>query len=210
MEGLERAMTDMTDAVATRRALLAGALGAGALGAFAPGFAGEAAAPIPTNPSSAYFLKVTNIPGSSTDSRHAGWIDLLTFSWGASTSVNPLVSTSGSPASKSKPADFVFVARSSIASPKLFLACAKGTAITSVVLEVAKLGFDPFVYVKLTLQNVRVASFDEAPSEGDGAPLDVVHLRYAKVTHSFTPQKADGTPGSAVVATFDFATDTGA
>jgi type VI secretion system secreted protein Hcp len=76
-------MTDMTDAVATRRALLAGALGAGTLGALAPGLAGAAAAaPVPTNPTSDYFLRIDGIPGNSVDNRHPNWIDLLTFSWG--------------------------------------------------------------------------------------------------------------------------------
>jgi type VI secretion system secreted protein Hcp len=198
--------TDTTDAVATRRAVLAGALGVGALGTMAlgPGLAeAAAAAPIPTNPTSDYFLRVDGIPGSSTDARHVNWIDLLTFSWGASTTVSPLATTSGSPAAQSKPADFV--AQSSVASPRLFLACARGTAINNVALEVVRVGGDRPTYLKVNLQNVRVASYNEAPSAGDGIPLDVVHLRYAKVVHIFVPQRPDGSMGPEVRAGFDFA-----
>jgi type VI secretion system secreted protein Hcp len=200
-------MTDMTDAVATRRALLAGALGVGTLGALAPGFSADAAAPIPTNPSSDYFLRVDGILGESLDDRHRDWIDLLTFSWGVSSSLNPLVTSPGTPASKSKPADFVFVANSSRASPRLFLACARGTKINNVLLEVVKAGADRFTYLKVLLQDVRVASYNQAPSADFGIPLDVVNLRYVKITETFVPQTPTGAPGTPVVAGFDFAAD---
>jgi type VI secretion system secreted protein Hcp len=199
-------MTDMTDAVATRRALLAGALGVGTLGALAPGFAEAAArAAIPAGPLGDYFLKIDGIPGDSLDARHANWIEPFTFSWAVSTTASALATPSGSPAALSKPADFVYVARSSIASPKLFVACARGTRINNVLLEVRKPGGEQQVYLKVTLQDVRVASYSEAPSESDGTPLDVVHLRYARLIQSFAMQRPDGSLAPAVVGGFDFA-----
>jgi type VI secretion system secreted protein Hcp len=201
-------ISDMADAVATRRALLAGALGAGTLGALAPALVeSAAAAPIPTTPSSSYYLQVAGIPGDSPDRFHENWIELLTYSWGASSSLNPLVPVSGTPGSKSAPVDFIFVARSSIASPKLMLACAKGTAITKVTLDVVKAGAQTQRYLQIVLEDVRVASYNVAPSEGDGFPLDVGRLRYAEITHSFYPQRADGSLGPPVVGRFDFATN---
>jgi type VI secretion system secreted protein Hcp len=196
-------MTDITDAVATRRALLAGALGVGTLGALAPGLATDAAAPIPTTPGD-YFLRVDGIPGESLDDRHPDWIELLTFSWGVSSSVTPLVPLNGPPASKSTPVDFSFVAFTSSASPKLFLACARGTRINNVLLEVVKAGAARTVFLKVLLQNVRVASFNEAPGD-DGRPLDVVRLRYATLTDTYVPQAPDGRPLPAIVGGFDFA-----
>jgi type VI secretion system secreted protein Hcp len=196
-------MTEMTDAVATRRALLAGALGVGTLGALVPGLAGEAAAPIPTTPGD-YFLRVDGILGESLDDRHRDWIDLLTFSWGVSSSVNPLATSPGTPASKSAPVDFTYIARTSRASPRLFLACARGTRINNVLLEVVKPGAVQMVFLKVNLQDVRVASFNEAPGD-DGLPLDVVRLRYAKLTDTYTRQRQDGSADTPVVAGFDFA-----
>jgi type VI secretion system secreted protein Hcp len=196
-------MSEVSDAVATRRAVLAGALGVGTLGALLPGFAGEAAGPIPTTPGD-YFLRVDGIPGESLDDRHPDWIELLTFSWGVSSSVNPLVPLNGPPASKSIPVDFSFIAFTSRASPKLFLACARGTRINNVLLEVVKAGAERRVYLRVHLQDVRVASFNEAPGD-DGLPLDVVRLRYATLTDTYVPQLADGRPGPPVVAGFDFA-----
>jgi type VI secretion system secreted protein Hcp len=196
-------MTDMTDAVATRRALLAGALGVGTLGALAPGLGTVAAAPIPTTPGD-YFLRIDGMPGESLDDRHRDWIEPLTFSWGVSSSVNPLVTSPATPASRSTPVDFTFIAPTSRASPKLFLACARGTRINNVLLEVVKAGAERRVFLKALLQDVRVASFNEAPGD-DGLPLDVVRLRYVKFTDTYVPQLPDGRPDAPVVAGFDFA-----
>lgn len=106
-----------------------------------------------------------------------------------------------------EPADFIFVARSGSASPRLFLGCARGTRINNVVLDVVNPSTSR-VYLKATLQNVRVASYSEAPSESDGTPLDVVRLKYARITDTFFPQRPDGGVAPPVVAGFDFATNT--
>jgi type VI secretion system secreted protein Hcp len=201
-------MGEMSEAaVASRRALLAGALGVGTIGALVPGLGADATgAPIPTTPGD-YFLRVDGMPGESQDDQHVDWIELLTFSWGVSSSLNPLATTPGTPASKSNPVDFTFVARTSRASPRLFLACARGSRINNVLLEVAKPGVQPFVFLKVLLQDVRVASFNQAPGD-DGLPLDVVRLRYVKIRNTYVPQLADGRPGTPVVAGFDYAANT--
>ena len=59
-----------------------------------------------------------------------------------------------------------------------------------------KAGAEARVYLKVALQDVRVASYSEAPSEADGTPLDVVRLRYARLTDTYVPQRADGSPGT--------------
>jgi type VI secretion system secreted protein Hcp len=121
--------------------------------------------------------------------------------------VSPLTPASAAPATLSKPAEFIFVASSSSASPRLFLACARGTRINNVVLEVVRRGGEQPNYLRVSMQNVRVASYSEAPSASDGVPLDVVHLRCARITDSFAAQRRDGSLGPPVVTGFDFATN---
>ncbi len=72
------------------------------------------------------------------------------------------------------------------------------------LLEVAKPGDARLVFLKVLLQNVRVASLNQAPGD-DGLPLDVVRLRYVKVTDTYVPQLPDGRPGTPVVTGFDYA-----
>ena len=191
------------DTSTSRRALLSGALGIGGLAALSP--AGPAAAaPIPADPSSGYYLKLDGIPGESTSTGHAGEIDLLTWSFGVTSAGSPLAAGGGGGAGKSKPSDFVFVARTSKASPKLFQTACTGKHLKSAVLSVVRNGESGIEYLTVTLENVMVTSYQVAPGETDGYPLDVVHLAYSKIHYSYRPQNPDGSAGTPVTVGFDF------
>lgn len=190
------------DTSTSRRALLSGALGVGGLAALAP--AGQAAeTPVPVDPSSVFFLKLDGVKGESTDEAHPGEIALLTWGIGVSTSASPLT-TSGAGAGKSKPSDLTFVARTSIASPKLYQLVCTGKHLKSAVLSVLHSGGGG-QYLTITLTDVIVTAYRVAPGESDGFPIDVADLSYAKVTYSYRPQLPNGSLGQAVVFGFDFA-----
>ncbi len=189
------------DTSTSRRALLSGALGVGGLAALAPHAA--AAAPVPSDPNSAFFLDVDGIPGDATTAKYEGQIELLTWAFGVKSSVDPLATTRGAAPGKSKPADFVLVARAGKASPKLFGLVCTGRRVRNAVLSVVRYGEMPFEYLSVRLDDLRVTSYDVAPNESDGYPLDVVHLEYAKVTYSYTEQK-DGSVGGTTTYGYDF------
>jgi type VI secretion system secreted protein Hcp len=193
----------MTEHTASRRTLLAGTLGGSALGGLvlASSDAAEAIT-IPTDPSSDFFLAIDGIPGDSLDARLPKTIEVLDWSWGVSSAISP--TNTGGGAGKSKPRPFTFVARTSSASPKLFLACAKGTHIPSATLTARRVGDLPFVYLTIKLQNLFVTSYQVAPAPTDAYPLDVAQLEYGAVTITYTPQKQDGSAGAKVTAGFDF------
>jgi type VI secretion system secreted protein Hcp len=197
----------MTEHTASRRTLLAGTLGGSALGGLvlASPDAAEAVT-IPTDPTSSFFLAIDGIPGDSVDKQFAKTIDVLDWSWGVNTAISP--TNTGSGAGKSKPQPFTFVARTSSASPKLFLACAKGTHFKSATLSARRSGDAAFVYLTIKLQNLFVTSYQVAPAPTDAFPLDVVQLEYGAVTISYTPQTAAGGPGTKVTAGFDFIKNT--
>ena len=195
-------MTDI-DLSTSRRALLSGALGLGGLAALAP--AGHAmGAPVPTDPSSDFFLKLDGVEGESTDDVHAKEIELLTWAFGVTSSASPLVSGGGS-AGKSKPTDLTFVSRTSKASPKLYQLVCTGKRVKQAVLSARRSGEQPQEYLTVTLSNVLVTSYQVAPGESDGYPIDVVRLDYAKIVYSYRSQNQDGTSGSVVTFGFDFA-----
>ena len=193
----------MTDHVATRRTLLAGTLGGTALGGLVLGTTDSAEAiTIPTAPSSDFFLVIDGIPGESVDQQFPKSIEVLDWSWGVNTAISP--TNTGSGASKSKPQPFTFVARISVATPKLFLACAKGTHIKTATLTSRKAGETPQVNLVLKLENLFVTSDHVAPGPVDAFPLEVVQLEYGKVTVSYTEQSPAGGIGKTVTAGYDF------
>jgi type VI secretion system secreted protein Hcp len=192
----------MTSSSTSRRTLLAGTLGSSALGSLVLGTADTAeAVTVPSDPTSSFFLDIDGIPGDSTDAHFAKTIEVLDWSWGASSSISP--TNVGSGARKSKARPFAFVAPSSTASPRLFLASAKGTLIKSATLRARRFEQD-LVYLTLQLKRVYVTSYQVAPGPSDAFPLDVGQLEYTSAEVSFTTQRDDGSPGRTVTAGFDF------
>jgi len=193
----------MTEHTASRRTLLAGTLGGSALGGLVLGSAESAeAVSVPTDPTNDFFLDIDGIPGDSVEATFPKTIEVLDWSWGVTTAISP--TNTGSGAGKSKPQPFRFVAHTSSASPKLFLACAKGTHIKTATLSARRAGVGAPVYLTIKLQNLFVTSYQVAPAPTDAAPIDVAQLEYGGVTITYTKQNDAGGIGTKVTAGFDF------
>jgi type VI secretion system secreted protein Hcp len=150
-----------------------------------------------------YFLKIDGIDGESADSKHKGEIDIESWSWGeAQTGVHS--AGGGGGAGKVSMKDFAFTAKQSKASPKLFLACATGEHIKTATLVCRKAGKEQQEYLKITLSDCLVSSYQTGGSAGSSiVPVDHIALNYAKFEMEYKEQKADGTLGAAVKAGYD-------
>ena len=148
-----------------------------------------------------YFLKIDGIPGESADAKHKDEIDVLAFSWGVSQSGSTSPGGGGG-AGKAVFEDLLVVARTSKASPKLWLACASGQHLKSAVLTCRKAGKAPFEFLKITLSDVLISSY-EIDGSDDELPLDQVALAFAKVETVYTPQDATGKAQPPVKAGWD-------
>jgi type VI secretion system secreted protein Hcp len=148
-----------------------------------------------------YFLKLDGIPGESADAKHKGEIDVLAFSWGVS-QAKGTGSGGGGGAGKAIFEDLLVVARTSKASPKLWLACASGQHIKSAVLTCRKPGKTPFEFLTITLTDVLVSSY-EIDGSDEELPLDQVALAFAKVETAYTPQDPTGKAQPPVKAGWD-------
>ena len=150
-----------------------------------------------------YFLKIDGIDGESTDKAHKGEIDLESWSWGESQS-GAHVAGGGGGAGKVAMQDFHFVMKTNKAAPKLFLACASGEHIKKAVLVCRKAGKDQQEYMKVTMSDLLIASFQTGGSEHGGAlPVDQVSLNFSKIEFEYKEQKPDGTLGGPVKAGWD-------
>jgi len=149
-----------------------------------------------------YFLKVDGIDGEATDSKHKGEIDVESWSWGATNS-GDAAHRGGMGAGKVAMQDFHFVMKVNKATPKLMEACATGEHIKKAILTCRKAGKDQQEYLKVTLSDLVVSSYQTGGSHGDVVPTDQVSLNFSKVEYEYKEQKPDGTLGGAVKAGYD-------
>ncbi|HEX3868982.1 MAG TPA: type VI secretion system tube protein Hcp [Pirellulales bacterium] len=150
-----------------------------------------------------YFLKLDGIDGESQAKGHEKELELESWSWGETNSTSGH-GTGGMGAGKVSMQDIHFVTKVSAASSKLMLACASGEHVKKAVLTCRKAGKDQQEFMKVTLSDVLVSSYQTGGSaHGDVVPLDQVSLAFAKVEFEYKPQKPDGTLGSAVKAGWD-------
>jgi len=150
-----------------------------------------------------YFLKIDGIDGESADAKHKGEIDIESWSWGES-QTGTHSGMGGGGAGKVSFQDAHFTAKISKASPKLFLVCAGGDHIKKAVLTCRKAGKEQQEFLKITLSDLLVSSYQTGGSAGSSVvPTDQVSLNFSKIEVEYKEQKPDGTLGGAVKAGWD-------
>ena len=147
------------------------------------------------------FLMVEGIPGESADSKHKGEIDVESFSLGCTQS-GSMAYGGGGGTGKVQFQDFHFNKRCDKASSKLMLACATGQHIKKAVLTVRKAGGDQMEYLKITMEDCLVSSY-QVGGASSTVPTEQCSINFAKITYDYTPQKADGTAEGKVSAGWD-------
>jgi type VI secretion system secreted protein Hcp len=148
-----------------------------------------------------YFLKIDGIPGESTDAKHKGEIDVLTWSWGES---QPAPASPGSGAGTGRVAmtDLHVSANLSKVSPQLLLACASGKHIKGAVLTGRRAGKGQADFLTFSLSDVLVSAYQTGGATAE-APLDSISLNFSKIEVSYKAQTAKGTLGPVVRAGWD-------
>ena len=152
------------------------------------------------------FLKLDGIPGESTDAKHKDEIDILSYIWGES---QPAASSStGMAAGRVTMQELHFAMRVNKASPKLFLACANSSRIKNAILTVRRSGGGAPEFLKWTLTDVSVASYQTAADVPTGEPpIDQVNLRFMKIETEYRPVKPDGSLDVPINAGWDVQTN---
>jgi len=151
-----------------------------------------------------YFLKIDGVKSESTDDKHKEEIDVESFSWGETNS-GTAGHGAGAGAGKVAPQDFHFVKKLDKSSPVLFIACATGQHFKSAILTARKAGGGQQDYLKVTMSDVMVTSYQVGGSEGSGVvPTDQVSLNFAKLEYTYKAQKPDGSLDAEVKQTYDF------
>ncbi|MBX3329913.1 MAG: type VI secretion system tube protein Hcp [Nitrospira sp.] len=156
-----------------------------------------------------YFLKIDGIEGESQDARHKGEIALDAWSFGgaAEETVGGKLSGLARPGVASgrfNAQDFQFMAKISKASPMLFQACATAKHLPRVTMTGRKAGDNPQDYLKITLSEVLITSYQQSGAGGTGTvPVDQVSCNFARIDIEYRGINPDGSLGSPVSASFD-------
>ncbi len=96
------------------------------------------------------FMKIDDIEGESTDNKYAGWIELIRFGLGVKQIVSRTASSAGgASAERADLSDFSIRKLLDKSSPKLALACAAGTHIDRIVVELCRAGTDKITFTTI-------------------------------------------------------------
>jgi type VI secretion system secreted protein Hcp len=144
------------------------------------------------------FLRLGDIQGESADEKHAGEIDVLSWSWSVNGQIAGDAKKAGVPACGSP---LSITKRVDLASAPLVASATLNTVIPTGQLTVRKNGEKPIEFVKLNLLGVTVKSVHSGGSILSDDTIENLSLGYTSATFTYTPQKADGNAGTPVSGT---------
>jgi len=150
------------------------------------------------------FIKLDGIDGESEKKAAEGWIEIFSFSNGASNPSSVAFGT-GSGAGKVDISSIALQKQLDKASPKLFLNCCNGTHIKSGNLIVREATGDDTtqIYYQYDLTEVFVDSISWGGAANGGKPSESLSLSSKSLQITYWPQDAAGKVGNKIVAGWD-------
>jgi len=137
------------------------------------------------------FIKIDEIEGESTDDKHQSWIEVLSCETGVTQKVSRTASSAGGASTgRADFHSFHFEKPIDKATPRLALACAAGTHIDKIIIEICRAGSDKVKFMAFELSNCIVSKF--ATKSGGAFPYDEVSINYGKIIWCYTLQKRAG------------------
>jgi len=139
-----------------------------------------------------YFLDLKGIKGESQDDKYKGWIDIYSWSFGATQSGSGGHVGGGSGAGKVNMHDITVSKRTDTSSADLFLKTCNGKHYDEATIVSRKAGEKPLEFLKIKMTQVLVTSYQLGGSHGDDTPTESITLNFAKINYDYQVQKPDG------------------
>jgi type VI secretion system secreted protein Hcp len=141
------------------------------------------------------YIKIAGIEGESTDDHHPGWIEIIRFGVGVKQNIVAAPSSCGGACAGR--ADFRRVLIRKMldkASPKLALACAAGTHIDEVVMQLCRAGETQLPYMTYTMKNCIISRVTTGSGRdvSRGFPAETVAIDYGTIEWRYTVQRRKG------------------
>jgi type VI secretion system secreted protein Hcp len=150
------------------------------------------------------FLKLDGVTGEAKDKVHGKEIDLLSWTWGMANE-GSAHNGGGAGTGKVNVQDVSLTKFIDSSSPKLMLACCKGTHFENALITVRKAGEKPLEYVKVKMEKVFITNVNTGGSDNSDRLTENLILNFGKVSVDYIPQKNDGTGGTAIPFGWDIA-----
>lgn len=135
------------------------------------------------------FLEIDGIPGESTDSKHTGWIELLSFSHGLSqTPGGGGRSATAGAGGRAEHQDMVIAKYLDKATPKIAEALNLGKPIKTVTIALHRATGEKEQYTEYIMDNVFITSqsINATPGGGDAVPMEQVTFNYSAIKLTYT------------------------
>jgi type VI secretion system secreted protein Hcp len=148
------------------------------------------------------FLKIDGAPGESQDEKHVDWMQLESYSFGATNTGTAALGT-GMGHGKVSMGDFNFTPKGDSSVPILFLKTCAGDHIPKAILELQKTGGSNLVYLKVTFEELVLSSCQMSGHAGADVPNSGISFNFSKIKIESTAQTASGGAGKTVTAGWD-------
>lgn len=149
-----------------------------------------------------FYVKIAGIDGESKDSKHTGWIDVLSFNYGVSQSSSNFTG-GGAGVGKASFDALTFLHYADKSTPNLMQYCASGKHIGMVEVSCCKVGDGSQEYMRITMNDCIITHAGPSGSTDDARVKETVGISYAKIKVEVKEQNADGSMGAAVTGTWD-------
>jgi type VI secretion system secreted protein Hcp len=145
------------------------------------------------------FLTIDGITGESTKAGAEGWIEIFSFSNGASNHSSVAFGT-GSGAGKVDLSSVSFQKQLDISSPYLFANCCSGAHVDTghMIVRESVGGTTTQTYYQYDFTEVFIDSISWGGSAGGGKPSESISLSSKSLMVTYWPQNGDGTLGTQI------------
>jgi type VI secretion system secreted protein Hcp len=149
------------------------------------------------------FLQIEGIPGDSTDSKHAKWIEILSYTHSIIQSSGGAASAQGTHAGgRADHSDFSVVKRLDSGSPVIAKYVCDAKPIPTITFELCRAMGEKTCFMKYILTDSIISSYrPSGHSQGeDMVPLEEISFRYGAIKFEYTPTDArtGGKTGAAI------------
>ncbi len=138
------------------------------------------------------FIHIDGIEGESSDARHAGWIEVKNFNLSVGQRVsNTASSAGGAGAERADFTEFNFAKLLDLATPQLALACASGTHIDKIKVEICRAGGEKLKFMEYRFTNCLISALSSNSIDGE-FPVDEVAINFGQIEWHYTRQNRSG------------------